>query len=128
VSFFTKSELEVKVCQKITRARNRPHIIVSRPVGKLHMTVMSQNWRQDLWIYEIITIVEQNRRQKVVNGGVYVCVGGLYVCAGGGAWRSNLTKIPHTDRVPYFNLGGLAHYSSLWRWDCSRVKESNGFT
>ena len=48
----------------------------------------------------------QNRRQKVVNRGLYICVGGLYVRAGGG-WHSNLTKSPLTYSVSYFKLGGL---------------------
>jgi len=33
---------------------NRLHIVVSRPVWKLPVIVTSQNWRQDLWILEII--------------------------------------------------------------------------
>jgi len=36
-------------------------------------------------------------------------IGGLYVRAGG-AWHSNLTKIPLIYSVPYFNLGGVGAF------------------
>jgi len=38
-------------------------------------------------------------------GGIYVCAGGLYVRAGGGVDIQNLTKLPLTSVVSYFNLG-----------------------
>ena len=50
-----KSELGVNGRRKRTRA---PHIVLSGPVWKLYVIATSQNWRQDLWILQIITMVE----------------------------------------------------------------------
>ena len=48
----------------------------------------------------------QNRRQEVVNRGAFrLCGGALRSCRED--CHSNLTKIPLTDSVSYFNLGGL---------------------
>jgi len=60
-------------------------------------------------------------------GGLYVCAGRLYVRAGG-AWHSNLTKVPLIYNVSYFNfreLGALfggaeATKSPPWRRDWFR--------
>jgi len=46
-----KSELGVKECGNLTRT---PRVLVSRPVWKLHMSVTSRNWRQDLSILKTI--------------------------------------------------------------------------
>ena len=42
-----------------------PHIVVSRPVWKLHMTVTSRNWRHGLWILEVV-----NYRRIVSRGAI----------------------------------------------------------
>ena len=51
----------------------------------------------------------QNRRQKVFNRGLYVCVRGLYIRAVGD-WHSNLTKMPLTYSISNFNFGGLGAF------------------
>jgi len=59
------------------------------------------------WVFHLKnTGTIQNRSQKVVNRGALRLYGGLYVRAGG-AWHSNLTKIPLIYSVSYFNVGGL---------------------
>jgi len=50
-SLDAKSELGLKRRQKLNRTL---HIVVYRPAWKLHMTVTSRIWRQDLWILETI--------------------------------------------------------------------------
>jgi len=45
--------------------------------------------------------MDQNRRQKVFNGGLYVCAEGLDIV--------KIDKAPLIYSVSYFNLGGLAH-------------------
>jgi len=48
-----KNELGVKGRRKMTR---NPHIFLYRPVSKLHMTVTSQNWRQDFEAWKSLTL------------------------------------------------------------------------
>jgi len=54
-SIDAKSELEAKGRRKLNWTHMYwNNVVVSRPVGKLHMTVTSRNWREDIWTLKTI--------------------------------------------------------------------------
>ena len=82
----------------------------SRNIQKIGLRLRQVCYTFDAFVLRSVVICATCRtvaRQSSI-GGLYVCArGGLRSCRGaGGAWHSNLTKLPLIYSVSYFDLGG----------------------